>query len=98
MVIAFELEITFRTAKCRFSPPSVLTVLRQTPPWRREAPLASYLASSARVKLKIFGMPFGAHVTRLFPRLPRVSRDLSLLFFFFFFTAGRQAQRRKREP
>lgn len=30
VVIAFELEITFRTAKCRFSPPSVLTVLRQT--------------------------------------------------------------------
>lgn len=28
VVIAFELEITFRTAKCRFSPP-VLTALRQ---------------------------------------------------------------------
>lgn len=38
VVIAFELEITFRTAKCRFSPP-VLTALRQTRAVQARGPL-----------------------------------------------------------
>lgn len=62
VVIAFELEITFRTAKCRFSPP-VLTALRRV--GARTCSILSHLPapSSTRVKRKIFEMLFGAHIT-----------------------------------
>lgn len=71
MVIAFELEITFRTAKCRFSPPHINGSLPLVA-WT-DFSLSHLCPSMTRVKLKIFGVlgfrSFGAALVSLQYRL-----------------------------